>query len=101
MSFKIQQLMITDESREKCVKPPESAVKKVFLNPFNIQLIEPKDHFFDSEDRAERKHAKRKNATITKFGARLEIPFFTVDSGGFTHCSRDSSYIAPVHCGEN
>jgi hypothetical protein len=29
----------------------------------------PKDHFFDSEDRAERKHAKRKNATITKFGA--------------------------------
>jgi hypothetical protein len=24
--------------------------------------------FFDSEDRAERKHAKRKNATITKFG---------------------------------
>jgi hypothetical protein len=32
------------------------------------QLIEPKDHFFDSEDRAERKHAKRKNATITKFG---------------------------------
>jgi hypothetical protein len=46
-------------------KPPESAVKKVFLNPFNIQLIEPKDHFFDSEDRAERKHAKRKNATTT------------------------------------
>ena len=43
--------------------------KKVFLNPFNIQLIEPKDHFFDSEDRAERKHAKRKNATIAKFGA--------------------------------
>jgi hypothetical protein len=28
-----------------------------------------KDHFFDAEDRAERKHAKRKNATITKFGA--------------------------------
>ena len=43
--------------------------KKVFLNPFNIQSIEPKDHFFDSEDRAERKHAKRKNATIAKFGA--------------------------------
>ena len=43
--------------------------KKVFLNAFNIQLIEPKDNFFDSEDRAERKHAKRKNATITKFGA--------------------------------
>ena len=41
----------------------------IFLNPFNIQSIEPKDHFFDSEDRAERKHAKRKNATITKFGA--------------------------------
>jgi pantothenate kinase-related protein Tda10 len=39
------------------------------INPFNIQLIEPKDHFFDSEDRAERKHAKRKNATITKLGA--------------------------------
>jgi hypothetical protein len=37
-------------------------------NPFNIQLIEPKDHYFDSENRAERKHAKRKNATITKFG---------------------------------
>ena len=53
----------------KCVKPPEFAVKKVFLNPFNIQLIEPRDHFFDSEDRAERKHAKRENATITKFGA--------------------------------
>ena len=45
------------------------AVKRVFLNPFNIQLIEPKDYFFDSENRAERKHAKRKNATITKFGA--------------------------------
>ena len=43
--------------------------KKVFLNPFNIQLIEPKDHFSDSEDKAERKHAKRKNVTITKFGA--------------------------------
>jgi hypothetical protein len=31
--------------------------------------IELEDHFFDSEDRAEWKHAKRKNATITKFGA--------------------------------
>jgi hypothetical protein len=27
--------------------------------------------------------------------------FFTTDSGVFTHYSRDSSYIAPVHCGEN
>ena len=43
--------------------------KKGISKPFNIQLIEPKDHFFDSEDRAERKHAKRKHATITKFGA--------------------------------
>jgi hypothetical protein len=62
---------------DNVLKPSESAIKKVFLNPFNIQLIEPKDHFFDSEDRAERKHAKRKNATITKFGA------------------------PSVHCGEN
>jgi hypothetical protein len=54
---------------DNSVNGTESAVKKVFLNPFNIQLIEPKDHFFDSEDRAERKHTKRKNATITKFGA--------------------------------
>jgi hypothetical protein len=43
MSFKIQQLM--------------------------IQLKKPKDHFSDSEDKAERKHAKPQNATITKFGA--------------------------------
>jgi hypothetical protein len=43
--------------------------KKCISKSFNIQLIEPKDHFFDSEDRVERKHAKRKNATITKFGA--------------------------------
>ena len=42
--------------------------KKGISKPIQL-LIEPKDHFFDSEDRAERKHAKRKNATITKLGA--------------------------------
>lgn len=41
----------------------------MFFNPSKIQLIEPKDHFFDSSERGKRMHAKRKVSTITKYGA--------------------------------
>jgi hypothetical protein len=46
----------------------QSMYRHLLLEEDN-SVKEPKDHFFDSEDRAERKHAKRKNATITKIGA--------------------------------
>jgi hypothetical protein len=64
-------------------KATGTAVKRVFLNPFNIQLIEPKNDFFDSEDKTGNKiqmYLNHISSKITEYLVNV-VPYKSSNAG--------------------